>query len=48
MAGMLAKDNIKWALIKLDAGDNNGSNNSDGEDLLLENNESDASEIDTK
>jgi hypothetical protein len=48
MAGVLPKDNTELAPIKLDAGDDDGNGNSDGEDLLLENNESDASEIDTK
>jgi hypothetical protein len=45
MAGMLPKDDTKWAPIKLDAGDDDGNSNSDGENLLLENDESDASEI---
>jgi hypothetical protein len=48
MAEVLPKNDTKWASIKLDAGDDNGNGNNDGKDLLLENNESDTSEIDTK
>jgi hypothetical protein len=48
MVGVLPKDDTKWAPIKLDAGDDDGNGNSDGEDLLLEDDESDASEIDTE
>jgi hypothetical protein len=48
MAGVLPKDDTKWAPIKLDAGDDDGNGNSDGEDLLLEDDESDTSEIDTE
>jgi hypothetical protein len=48
MAKVLPKDNTKWALIKFNAGDDDGNSNSDGEDLLLENDESNASEINTK
>jgi hypothetical protein len=47
MAEILPKDNIKWALIKLNTGDDDGNGNNDGENLLLENNKSNASKINT-
>jgi hypothetical protein len=48
MAEVLPKDDTKWAPIKLDAGDDDGNSNSNGEDLLLENNELNALKINTK
>jgi hypothetical protein len=48
IAKVLPKDDIEWALIKLDSGDDNDNGNSNDEDLLLENNESNASEINIK
>jgi hypothetical protein len=48
MAEILPKDNIEWAPIKLNAGDDDDNSNSDGEDLLLENDELNTSKIDIK